>query len=125
MTSKRVEIVDITHQLEEQVISSGVSEGLVNVFTKHSTSGIVINENESRLLGDFLNILESLVPQNDGYGHDTIDNNADAHLRAFILGGSQTIPITNGKLDLGTWQSIFFVELDGPRNRKVKITIMG
>jgi secondary thiamine-phosphate synthase enzyme len=125
MTSRRVEIMDITKQLEELVISSGVSEGLVNVFTRHSTSGIVINENESRLLGDLLDILESLVPENDDYGHDTIDNNADSHLRAMILGGSQTIPITNSKLDLGTWQSVFFVELDGPRNRTIKITILG
>ncbi len=125
MTSRRVEILDITKQLEEEVISSGVREGLVNVFTRHSTSGIVINENESRLLGDFLRILNSLAPEGDGYGHDTIDNNADSHLRALILGGSQTIPITDGRLDLGTWQSVFFVELDGPRNRTVKITIIG
>jgi secondary thiamine-phosphate synthase enzyme len=74
---------------------------------------------------DFQSSLESLVPSNNNYHHDRIDNNADSHLRSFLIGNSETIPLYNGKLDLGTWQSVFFVELDGPRTRKVTVTVIG
>jgi secondary thiamine-phosphate synthase enzyme len=124
-TSKDLEIVDISSKIAEIVKSSKIKQGLINIFTRHSTSAIVINENESRLIKDFENLLMKIVSENENYGHNAIDNNAAAHLRSFLLGGSQSIPIENGHLDLGTWQSIFFVELDGPRDRKVKITIMG
>ena len=73
---------------------------------------------------DFQNALETLVPSNENYKHDIIDNNANSHIRSFLIGNSETIPLYNGKLDLGTWQSIFFVELDGPRTRKVTVTIV-
>ena len=99
--------------------------GIVNIFTKHSTSAIVINENERGLLKDFEKILKEVVPENDNYKHDLIDNNAASHLRAFLLGSSETIPIAEGKLDLGTWQSVFFIELDGPRrNRTIDLTFI-
>ena len=99
--------------------------GIVNIFTKHSTSAIVINENENGLLNDFEKILKEVVPENDNYKHDRIDNNAASHLRAFLLGSSETIPIAEGKLDLGTWQSVFFIELDGPRrNRTIDLTFI-
>ena len=99
--------------------------GIVNIFTKHSTSAIVINENESGLLKDFEKILNDIIPENDNYKHDVIDNNASSHLRAFLLGSSETIPIAEGKLDFGTWQSVFFIELDGPRrNRTIDLTFM-
>ena len=99
--------------------------GIVNIFTKHSTSAIVINENERGLLKDFEKILKEVVPENDNYKHDLIDNNAASHLRAFLLGSSETIPIVEGKLDLGTWQSVFFIELDGPRrNRTIDLTFI-
>jgi secondary thiamine-phosphate synthase enzyme len=124
-TSKDLEIVDISSNISEIVKSSKIKHGIVNIFTRHSTSAIVINENETRLIKDFENLLMKIVIEDENYGHDIIDNNAAAHLRSFLLGGSQSVPIENGHLDLGTWQSIFFVELDGPRNRKVKITIMG
>ncbi|MEW6011752.1 MAG: hypothetical protein CIT03_09900 [Methanobacterium sp.] len=124
-TSQRLQIVDITAQLENIIKSSAIKNGLINIFTRHSTSGIIINENEPRLVGDFENTLERLIPENEVYGHNVIDNNADSHVKAVFLGGSQTVPIENGQMDLGTWQSVFFVELDGPRTRKVKITIMG
>lgn len=123
-TSKRLEIVDITSKISEIVKKSDINQGLLNVFTRHSTSAIVINENEPRLVKDFENLLMRIVPENENYGHNVIDNNADSHLRSFLLGGSQSIPIIDSSLDLGTWQSIFFIELDGPRNRKVKITLI-
>ena len=71
-----------------------------------------------------MNLLQKLVPTGAGYRHDRIDNNADAHLRAVVLGASEALPITQGKLELGTWQSIFFAEMDGPRSRVVNITIL-
>jgi secondary thiamine-phosphate synthase enzyme len=124
-TSNRVEIRDITPEIQDVLKKSQIENGLINVFSRHSTSGIVINENESGLVQDFQNMLEKLVPTAAGYRHDRIDNNADSHLRSFIIGSSQSIPIENGSLALGTWQSIFFVELDGPRNRKITVTILG
>ncbi|GAB6054856.1 secondary thiamine-phosphate synthase enzyme YjbQ [Methanobacterium movens] len=124
-TSKRVQMRDITGDVEKILKTVTLSQGIINIFSRHSTSAIIINEHETNLLRDLEDTLEALVPENEGYGHNTIDNNADAHVRAILLGGSQSLPFENGKLDLGTWQSLFFVELDGPRTRKIKITIMG
>jgi len=124
-TSTRVEMVDITRLVEETVRSSALQEGLVNIYSRHSTSAVVINENEAGLVEDFLVALQKLVPTGAGYLHDRIDNNADSHIRGFLVGGSQTLPFADGRLMLGTWQSIFFVELDGPRHRKLTVTVLG
>jgi secondary thiamine-phosphate synthase enzyme len=124
-TSQRVAMVDITRLVEEAVRSSALKEGLVNIFSRHSTSAVVINENEAGLVEDFLVALEKLVPTGAGYLHDRIDNNADSHIRGFLVGGSQTVPFAEARLMLGTWQSIFFVELDGPRHRKLTVTVTG
>ena len=124
-TSQRVEIHDITQDVEDVLKNSGIVEGILNVYSRHSTSGVVINENESGLVKDFQLALQRLVPEGAGYQHDRIDNNADSHIRGFLLGGSETIPVGEGRLMLGTWQSIFFVELDGPRQRKLTVTVMG
>lgn len=103
-----------------------MDNGIVNIFTKHSTSAIRVNENEKGLLLDFEKALKDVIKEKDNYKHDFIDNNAASHIRAFLLGASETIPIIDGRLDLGTWQSIFFIELDGPRsNRTVDLTFMG
>ncbi len=123
-THSRMEIINITTEVNFILEKSNIKKGLVNIYSKHSTSGIVINEDEPGLLKDFQNTLETLVPSNGNYKHDIIDNNADSHIRSFLIGNSETIPLYNGKLDLGTWQSIFFVELDGPRTRKVTVTIV-
>jgi len=123
-THNRMEIINITTEVNFILEKSNIKKGLVNIFSKHSTSGIVINEDEPGLLKDFQNTLETFVPSNGNYKHDIIDNNADSHIRSLLIGNSETIPLYNGKLDLGTWQSIFFVELDGPRTRKVTVTIV-
>lgn len=105
---------------------NNIKNGIVNIFTKHSTSAIVINENERGLLADFEKALKEIVKEKDNYRHDLIDNNAASHIRAFLLGSSQSIPINDGRLGLGTWQSIFFIELDGPRsNRTIDLTFIG
>lgn len=122
-TNKNFEIIDITSQINREI---DIDFGIVNVFSRHSTSAIVVNENESGLLKDLGLMLGDLVSDKYSWQHDRIDNNAKSHLKSFLLSSSETIPIKNGKLDLGTWQSVFFVELDGPRTgRTVSLTFMG
>jgi secondary thiamine-phosphate synthase enzyme len=124
-TNQRIEIRDITREIQLIVEQSPYKNGIINIYSRHSTSGIVINENEAGLLKDFKAALEGLIPFNGNYNHNCIDNNADSHIRSFLIGSSETIPVYEGKLDLGTWQSIFFVELDGPRSRKITVTVIG
>lgn len=123
-TSKRIELVDITSEIQEEVRKSEIPEGICLISTRHTTAGIIVNENESGLKEDILNLLDKLVPTSAGYRHDRIDNNADSHLRAVLLGASEALPILEGKLELGTWQRIFFAEMDGPRNRTIDITLL-
>jgi len=124
-TSKRVQIIDISRNIDAALAESGLRKGLVNIYSKHSTSAIFINENESGLLEDYQNLIQTLIPTGNNYKHDRIDNNADSHLGSFIIGNNETIPFENGSMDLGTWQSVFFLDMDGPRNRRITITIMG
>ncbi|ADZ09198.1 protein of unknown function UPF0047 [Methanobacterium lacus] len=123
-TSDRLEIIDISSGINSIVAGSGVKTGLVNLFSQHSTSGIVINENESGLVEDFKNLLKKIVQDESGYKHDRIDNNADSHLRSLLMGNSVNVPVENGRMELGTWQSIFFIELDGPRTRNIIVTVL-
>lgn len=124
-TTTRTELIDITDRVRGIVKESRIKDGICLISTRHTTSGIIVNENERGLRSDILEMLETLVPEHKNYAHNQIDNNADAHLRAVLLGNSATIPIEDGHLVLGTWQSIFFVELDGPRTRNVNIKIIG
>lgn len=129
-SSSNFQIMDITRDivavLNEINKENKMDKGIVNIFTKHSTSAIRVNENEKGLLLDFEKALKDVIKEKDNYKHDFIDNNAASHIRAFLLGASETIPIVDGRLDLGTWQSIFFIELDGPRsNRAVDLTFIG
>ncbi len=131
-SSSNFQIIDITDDILNilRVINSDgekhISNGTLSVFSKHSTSAIVVNENERGLLQDFERTLNDLIPDKNNYGHDRIDNNASSHLKSFLLGSSETIPIIDGELDLGTWQSIFFIELDGPRtNRAIDLVFIG
>lgn len=101
-----------------------LSEGICLISTRHTTAGIIINENENGLKDDILNLLNKLVPASAGYRHDRIDNNADFHLKAVLLGTSEALPVSEGKLELGTWQRIFFAEMDGPRSRTVNVTLL-
>ncbi len=120
-TSRKEEIVDITSEVRNAVRGFGIGDGIALVFSFHTTTAIVINEAEPRLLSDIDEFLKYVVPENRRYRHDEIDNNASAHLRATLLGNSVTIPILNGDVKLGTWQRILLIELDGPRNRRIGI----
>jgi len=97
---------------------------LFEFIIHHTTSGIIVNENKRGLRVDILDMLGSLVPEDRNYAHNSLDNNADTHLRAVLLGMSETVPVEGGHLVLGTWQSIFFVELDGPRNRTINVKMI-
>lgn len=122
-TSKKFEIIEITSKINELI---DIEEGIVSVFSRHSTSAIVVNENESGLLADFEFMLDNLVSDEFSYKHDRIDNNASSHLKSFLLSSSETLPVKNSRLELGTWQSVFFVELDGPRHaRTITLTMVG
>lgn len=122
-SNKKFEIIDITSKINREI---DIVEGIANIFSRHSTSAIVVNENEKGLLNDLEQMLNDLVSDKYSWQHDLIDNNAKSHLKSFLLSSSETIPVSNGKLDLGTWQSVFFIELDGPRNgRAVNLTFLG
>jgi len=126
-TRQSTELIDITGKVKEIVKSKSVDvdSGICVIFTKHTTSGIIINENETGLKSDLLALLNALIPKGKGYLHDRIDDNAHSHLRSVVLGSSVTVPIEKGDLVLGTWQSIFFVECDGPRRREIYVKVIG
>jgi len=122
-TSKRYEVIDLTPQIAEAVKNAHINEGLCSVYVPHATAAIIINENDDQQIGlDLLDALDKLIPEGV-WRHDQVDSNGAAHLKAAILGPSETIPIQNGRLVLGTWQAVMLVELDGPRDRKVIVTI--
>jgi secondary thiamine-phosphate synthase enzyme len=122
-TSRKQEVIDLTSQIAEAVRSARVSEGLCCVYVPHATAAVVINENDDQNIGlDLLDALDKLIAEGV-WRHDRIDSNGAAHLKASILGPSETIPVENGRLALGTWQAVMLVELDGPRDRKVIVTV--
>lgn len=128
-TNGPVEFVDITERVRDALKASGVSDGLATVFSQHTTCAIRVNERCERLQQDMRAHLEDAVPRCD-YSHDedTVDGrpNSRGHLMSMILGSSETIPVSGGELALGGWQSVFFVELDGPREeRKVTVKVIG
>ena len=115
---------DVTDGVADAV-DDGVDSGAVVVFVPHTTAGVVVNEAEPGLVDDFEAALRELVPDSPGYRHDEVDDNAAAHLRASLLGESVTIPVSSGRLALGTWQSVLLVECDGPRTRRLVVTATG
>ena len=125
-TSKKQELIDITGKINSIVTKSKIKQGLCNIFAAHATAAIIINENyDPNICLDLLNSLNKLIPSGI-WKHDKIDGNADSHIKAAILGPSETIPIKNGELQLGQWQSCMLAELDGPRqNRKIIVTVTG
>ncbi len=125
-TKKKQELIDITSQVNSIIKKSKVKNGLCNIFAAHATAAIVINENwDPNICLDLIDSLNKLIPSGI-WRHDKVDGNADAHIKAAILGPQETIPIKNGELELGRWQACMFCELDGPRNdRKIIVTILG
>lgn len=125
-SKKRFDFVKLDSQVARMIEESGVKEGFVFLFSLHTTAALVINEDDPTIHRDFQKVFERLVPEDLGYEH-TMEGlaNARAHQLSMLLGNKILAPIKNGKLNLGTWQSLFFVELLEPRSRKVKLLIFG
>jgi len=122
-TEQPVAMIDITKEIQNIVKESGVKQGICVVFIPHTTAGITINENaDPDVVRDFTMEINKIVPMNDGYFH--MEGNSAAHIKASIMGFSETIIIEDGRLLLGTWQGIYFMEFDGPRIRKAYVKIM-
>lgn len=126
-TEKRREFINITQEIDKAVIESGIKEGLVLVNSMNITSSVFINDDESGLHNDFERFLEKLAPEKpyDQYEHNSYENNADAHLKRTIMGREVVCAITNGSIDFGTWEQIFYGEFDGKREKRVLVKIIG
>ena len=135
-TGQAIEFVDLTERIEALVASAGIQSGAVNVQTLHTTTAIVVNEHEPLLLSDFNRLLDRAVPVDAAYRHDdlavrTVNLTADertnghSHCRSLLLGTSVCLNIVDGTLQLGRWQRVFLVELDGPRTRDISVLLFG
>ena len=125
--TKRRELINITPQIETCLRESGISEGLLLCNAMHITSSVFINDDESGLHHDFDKWLERLAPEKpySQYKHNTYEDNADAHLKRTIMGREVVVAITDGKLDFGPWEQIFYGEFDGKRRKRVLVKIIG
>jgi len=122
-TSGREQFIDITPEIIKFLAQSGVQEGMCLVYVPHTTAGITINEGaDPSVVDDILMQLNQLIPWSNGYRHS--EGNSSAHIKSLLTGAEKTMPVTGGKLTLGTWQKIFFCEFDGPRRRKVIIKVL-
>lgn len=123
-TSSRVQFLDVTALAAGELAGSKIKNGICYLYVPHTTAGLTINENaDPDVVTDLKSGLEKLAPRNGGYLH--AEGNSDAHLKASLMGFSQMIPVIGGRLALGTWQGIYFCEFDGPRQRKMLISIEG
>ena len=122
-TQQTNEMIEVTDRVQESVVASGISDGMVHLFTPHTTAAITINENaDPDVIHDMLKILDRMVPLEGGYRH--AEGNSAAHVKSSLFGCSETIPLDNGRLVLGTWQGIYFCEFDGPRRRSLQIRVL-
>jgi len=123
-SSRRNQLISISDSVRKVVRQSGITDGLCFIYVPHTTAGITINEDaDPDVALDIEETLEKLVPRRGSYRH--AEGNADAHVKASLMGTSVTIHIENGELQLGRWQGIFFCEFDGPRHRSLHVTLMG
>ena len=122
-TSARTEFIDITRAVREAVKKTGVENGICVIFIPHTTAAVTVNENaDPSVVEDIIMELNKIVPFKDSYRHG--EGNSPAHIKASLVGCSQTVFVDSGELVLGTWQGIFFCEFDGPRNRKVHVKVI-
>lgn len=134
-TDAAQQFIELTELVQERVRLSGVVHGLALVQSQHTTTSVMVNEDEPLLQGDMDRLLERLVPDDVRYGHDDFSRrvatlpderaNGAAHCRSLLLGSAQTLPVCDGRLQLGRWQRVFFVELDGPQPRRLSILVLG
>ncbi len=127
-TSRKIELLDITGQvqahLERMVRESGITRGLCTVFVPHTTAAVTINESaDPSVRTDIVSALKRMVPDDIPYRH--MEGNSPAHIQSTLVGASETLLVEEGRLVLGTWQGVFFCEFDGPRTRKVRLSLLG
>jgi secondary thiamine-phosphate synthase enzyme len=124
-TRERREVIDFTDQVLAAAKQSGIKNGLLVVQLPHATAALMLNEDEEGLKQDILDKLDGLVPVRGDYKHNRIDDNAHAHLKSALVGSSVVLPVVDGQVVRGTWQSFLAVEQDGPRRRRLAIFVMG
>jgi len=127
-TGGRVTVENVTAPVRAEVMRSGIAAGLAVITVPHTTCGLAVNEDESGLRQDIRRLAETLLSPlaaQEAFNHDCVDDNAQAHLTSILLGHSVTLPVSGGSLDLGTWQSVFLIEMDGPRSRSLTIQVLG
>ena len=130
-TRKRMEILDITEDVHRIVMKSGIKNGLVNLWVPHATAAIAVNEHDTDLWEDIMNILQKIAPLKGDYRHNAKyrwsvgEQNAHAHILNCLIKPGVSIPLENGRMHLGTWQSILFIEMNGSRSRRVHVQVMG
>jgi secondary thiamine-phosphate synthase enzyme len=126
-----MEILDVTASVKKIAGESGITNGLVNVWVPHATAAIAVNEHDTGLWKDILTAFEKLVPVKGDYSHNAKyswsagEQNAHAHILNCLIKPDVTVPLENGSLQLGTWQSVLFIEMDGPRTRRVHVQVIG
>ena len=122
-TERRVAFVDITAEVAAEVGAAGLNDGAVVVYVPHTTAGVTINENaDPSVRADIEMALDRLIPATLPFTH--LEGNADAHVKASLMGSSVTIPLQDGRLQLGIWQGVYFAEFDGPRRRRVLVSVL-
>ncbi len=135
-TEEHLQFIDLTELVQQRVRRSGLAHGLVNIQTRHTTTAIVVNENEPLLIQDIKDLLARWAPMEAGYRHDSLEErtvnrvpderaNGHSHARALVLGTSESLSVIDGEIHIGRWQRIFLVELDGARPREISVTVMG
>ncbi len=122
-TGKRIELVDVTSEIQEIVSKSGVKDGLCVVYSPHTTAALIITENaDPSVQRDIITKLSKMIPENEGYTH--LEGNSDAHIKSAVIGNSRTVIVKGGQLLLGVWEGLMFFEGDGPRSRKLFVKII-
>lgn len=122
-THSRTELVDITDRVQTAVREADIREGVCMVYVPHTTAAVTINENaDPTVKDDILKVLNKVIPWDDGYRH--LEGNSAAHIKSTLVGASELVAVVGGKLQLGTWQGLFFCEFDGPRQRKVHLHVL-
>ncbi|MFP3172227.1 MAG: secondary thiamine-phosphate synthase enzyme YjbQ [Acidilobus sp.] len=124
-TKERFEVIDVTDKVKEFIYNNSVTNGLLSISVPHTTAAIAINEAERGLMEDIVTSIRSLFNPERAWKHNLVDNNAHAHLAATFIGNSRCVSVVNGTIQLGRWQRVLLIEMDGPRSRLVELTFVG
>jgi secondary thiamine-phosphate synthase enzyme len=124
-TKSKIEFIRITEKVQEEIDKSGIKEGLVLVNPMHITAAVIVNDDEEGLKKDYIDVLQRLVPYNADYRHNVGEDNAAAHIWRQLMAHQVVMPVTDGKLDLGPWEQLFYCEFDGQRRKRLLVKVIG